>query len=98
MLRCSTAPLLPTCSVPRRNFIALKEGLENTWLNTVASLVRRYSADGASPLTSAELAGVPGGERYVLALYFSAVTIATLGYGEPRVVMHVVGGGVEGKN
>lgn len=65
-----------------RNFIAIKEGLEGTWLNPIAALVRRYSADGASPLTAEELAGVPAGERYVLGLYFSAVTIATLGYGE----------------
>ncbi|KAL4423608.1 hypothetical protein ABPG77_009195 [Micractinium sp. CCAP 211/92] len=64
------------------NFIAIKEGLEGTWLNPIAALVRRYSADGASPLTAEELAGVPAGERYVLGLYFSAVTIATLGYGD----------------
>ncbi|KAL4439851.1 hypothetical protein ABPG75_002852 [Micractinium tetrahymenae] len=64
------------------NFIAIKEDLHATWLNTIAALVRRYSADGASPLTAEELAGVPAAERYVVGLYFSAVTIATLGYGD----------------
>ena len=43
---------------------------------------RRYSPDGASPLTAAELEGVPPGDRYVAGLYFTVVTVATLGYGE----------------
>lgn len=57
------------------------EGFEGTWINTVAALVRRHGADGASPLTAAEVEAIPGAERYVVGLYFSAVTIATLGYG-----------------
>lgn len=73
-----------------RNWIAIKEGFEGTWLNPIPALVRQYSADGAGVLTADELAAVPGAHRYVAGLYFSTVTIATLGYGglgQPRMRM-----------
>ncbi|GAB4813507.1 hypothetical protein N2152v2_000553 [Parachlorella kessleri] len=65
-----------------RNFIAIKEGFENTWLNPVAQLVRHYSHDGVSLLTPEEAAAIPGPRRWLTGFYFTLVTMATLGYGD----------------
>lgn len=78
----SAAPPAFAALHTRRNFIALKEGFTGTWLNSVPALVHQHSADGASPLSAEELEAVGEWPRYVLGLYFSTVTIATLGYGE----------------
>lgn len=76
---CPRCPALPC---PPRNFIAIKEGFEGTWLNPVAALVRRYGDGSGAPLAPAEVAAIPPGTRYAFGFYFSVVTVATLGYGE----------------
>ena len=59
--------------------MAIKQGFVNTWLNPVQQLVRQYGQPGAAALTPAELAAVPAPRRYLVGIYFSVVTIATLG-------------------
>ena len=62
-------------NVLRRNFIAIKEGFENTWLNPIAQLVRHYSHDGVSLLTPEEAAAIPGPRRWLTGFYFTMVTV-----------------------
>ncbi|KAK9807740.1 hypothetical protein WJX72_007807 [[Myrmecia] bisecta] len=63
------------------NWVAKEEGLEDTWVNYYAPFVRHYG-DGASQLTQAQAASIPGPLRYLTGLYYVIVTIATVGYGD----------------
>lgn len=69
--------MAPAC----RNFIAIQQGFEGTWLNPISALVRAYGTDGASVLSPEEAAGIPAADRYVAGVYWTVVTVATLGYG-----------------
>ncbi|KAK9804836.1 hypothetical protein WJX72_007920 [[Myrmecia] bisecta] len=63
------------------NWVAFQEGLEDTWVNYYAPFVRHYG-DGASQLTQAQAASLPGPLRYLTGFYYVIVTIATVGYGD----------------
>ena len=66
----------------RRNFTAIAENFNSTWINEYSVLVRVYgSADSQAngALTSQEAAAIPGPHRYLVGLYYVLVTIGTVG-------------------
>ena len=65
-----------------RNFVAIAEGLDNTWVNYYSVFVRAYTSDPSSDpssLTKAEAHTIPGPHRYLVGTYYILVTIGTVG-------------------
>lgn len=63
-----------------RNFTAIAEGLESTWVNNYSVFVRVYAQDSsADSLTKDEAKSIPGPHRWLVGFYYILVTIGTVG-------------------
>ena len=62
-------------SPPRREPCWL--AVQGSWVTHYAAFVARYSPDGASVLTAAEVEGIPNGVKYLASIYWASTTILT---------------------
>ena len=63
-----------------RNFVAIAENFDNTWVNYYTVFVRQYATDSsASSLTAEEASRIPGPHRWLVGTYYILVTIGTVG-------------------
>ena len=65
-----------------RNFTAIAEGFDGTWINLYSVFIRIYgSADSQTngELTPDEARAIPGTHRYLVGMYYTLVTVGTVG-------------------
>ena len=51
--------------------------VQGSWVTRYAAFVARYSPDGASVLTAAEVEGIPNAVKYLASIYWASTTILT---------------------
>lgn len=58
--------------------MALKEGYGQTWVNFYIVFIRSYG-NGVDALTKAQAGAISGPHLYLAGVYYTTVTIATIG-------------------
>ena len=65
-----------------RNFTAIAESFDTSWVNQYSVLVREYGSSDSQTngsLTPDEARAIPGWRLYVVGIYYILVTIGTVG-------------------
>ncbi|KAK9809917.1 hypothetical protein WJX72_001723 [[Myrmecia] bisecta] len=64
-------------------FVAFQEDLDNTWLNYYRPFLYEMDQDrGLGMVTQAELRNMGGAKLWLAGMYFTSVTISTIGFGD----------------